>query len=360
LIFDPWPKETKEDLFDFDEEVNTIIKALRDPSVRLIIIKGLRRTGKSSILRVALNLAKYNYILLDMREFAEIDRETFTRAFSKALLDMLREKSKRRKIMEHIRAVTFMGMRIDLSEVKDEIDYRTLLREINSWAKKKNTFFVLAIDEAQEVAKINFDKYLAFVYDNLTRIKIILARSQVGVISKILEDPRKPLFGRARVEINTRRLTREQAIGFLTQGFEEAGIRIDQNILSRIVNKLDGVIGWLTLFGWYVVQGKDPDEALNLVLSNGIKLVKNELDLFLETRGTGIRRYILVLKILAEGPKRWKEVKEIMEIKLRRRIANNQITRYLTELIKYGFIEKRENLYYIPDPLLRETIMKEY
>ncbi|MHA1589334.1 MAG: ATP-binding protein, partial [Candidatus Njordarchaeales archaeon] len=76
--------------------MNTIIKALRDPSVRLIIIKGLRRTGKSSILRVALNLAKYNYILLDMREFAEIDRETFTRAFSKALLDMLREKSKRR------------------------------------------------------------------------------------------------------------------------------------------------------------------------------------------------------------------------------------------------------------------------
>jgi len=52
--------------------------------------------------------------------------------------------------------------------------------------------------------------------------------------------------------------------------------------------------------------------------------------------------------------------KEIMEIKLRRRIANNQITRYLTELVKYGFIEKRENLYYIPDPLLRETIMKEY
>ena len=126
------------------------------------------------------------------------------------------------------------------------------------------------------------------------------------------------------------------------------------------MNKLDGVIGWLTLFGWYVAQGKDPDEALNLVLSNGIKLVKNELDLFLETRGIGRRRYILVLKILAEGPKRWKEIKEIIEIKLRRRIANNQITRYLTELIKYGFIEKRENLYYIPDPLLRETIMKEY
>ncbi|MHA1616148.1 MAG: hypothetical protein ACTSX9_02450 [Candidatus Njordarchaeales archaeon] len=48
-----------------------------------------------------------------------------------------------------------------------------------------------------------------------------------------------------------------------------------------------------------------------------------------------------------------------MEIKIRRRMANNQITRYLPE-IKCDLIEKSNNLYRIPDPLLRETVLREY
>ena len=358
MIFDPWPKERKKDLYNFDKEINKLIESISDPSVRLIVIKGLRRTGKSSILRVALNESKYNYVLIDMREFEELDRESFYRSLTEALLKAI--KSRKKAIVNRIKAISFMGMKIEISKHDEEMDYRTLFRKINSWADKNKTFFILAIDEAQEVAKINFDRYLAFIYDNLLRIKIILAGSQIGVLTKLFEDPKRPLYGRARIEINTRKLTPEEAEEFLTLGFKEVGIRIGKEIIREAINRLDGIIGWLNLFGWYIVHGKRPMEAMEIVLREGMQVVKDELDRFLETRGIGKKRYLIVLKILAEGPKRWKEVKELMEIKLRKRIANNQITRYLSELLKYGFIQKREKIYYIPDPLLRETVLKKY
>ncbi len=359
MLFEPIPKEKREDLFNFDKEVEKIIAGLKDPLTRMIVLKGLRRTGKSSILRVALNEAKLNYILIDMREFEDLDRMGFSLQLSKVLSSVIR--GRKRVVLDRIRAVSFVGMKIEFE--RREIDtfmYKFLLRRINDWARRKRTYFVIAIDEAQEIAKINFDKYLAFVYDNLRYIKIILTGSQVGVLSKILDNPEKPLFGRARIDIDTRYLTREEAIGFLTLGFKEAGVEIDNRTIEYIVNHLNGVAGWLTLFGWYVIKGKTVEEALNRTLELGMKTAIGEFQNFLETRGIGKKRYIEVMKILAEGQRRWKEIKTLLEVRLGRNIPNNQISKYLNELRKYGFIVKRNNIYMIPDPLLRRGIINKY
>jgi len=64
------------------------------------------------------------------------------------------------------------------------------------------------------------------------------------------------------------------------------------------------------------------------------------------------------MKILSEEPKRWSEIKALLEIRLKRIIPNNQITKYLKELRKYGFITKKENKYKIPDPILRKAITR--
>jgi len=63
---------------------------------------------------------------------------------------------------------------------------------------------------------------------------------------------------------------------------------------------------------------------------------------------------------LAESPKRWKEVKDLLWIKLRKRISNNKVSGYLNELRKYGFIEKKDRYYRIPDPLLARTMLEEF
>ncbi len=359
-MFEPIPKERREDLFNFDMEVNKIITGLKDSLTRMIVLKGLRRTGKSSILRVALSEAKLNYVLIDMREFEDLDRRTFSLELSEILNSIIR--GRKRAILEWIKAVSFVVMKIELGkrEAEPTFMYKFILRKIDDWARRKKTYFVIAIDEAQELAKINFDKYLAFVYDNLKHIKIVLTGSQVGVLSNILDNPKRPLFGRARIDIDTRYLTKEEAIKFLTQGFKETGIKVDEKTIEYVVSRLNGVAGWLTLFGWYVTKGKTIEEALDKTLELGMKTATEEFQSFLETRGTGKKRYIEVMKILAEGQKRWKEIKTLLEIRLKRNIPNNQISKYLNELRKYGFIMKKNNKYLIPDPLLRRGIISKY
>ena len=355
-LFLPTPKESKENLYNFEQSLNEILRGLRDPLVRMIVIKGLRRTGKSSLLRVALNESKYSYILIDMREFDDISPKEFRRELTLVLRRIL--SGKKRVILDRIRAISFLGVKLDISSRR--ITYRELLRKINEIALRKNTCFVLAVDEAQEIYRLGFDKYLAFVYDNLRAIKLVLSGSQVGLLNNILNDPEAPLFGRARLEIDVEKLSREQSKEFLEMGFRAYNVTVPEEWVEKAVNTFNGIIGWLNLFGWYVVELKKPEIAFQKTLEEAKRLVSSELRKFLRTRGVAYDRYVLVLKILAESPKRWKEVKDLLWIKLRKKISNNKVSRYLNELRKYGFIKKENGYYRIPDPLLAKTILEEF
>lgn len=50
--------------------------------------------------------------------------------------------------------------------------------------------------------------------------------------------------------VRTRKLEREDAISFLEKGFNELGLSVPHYIIHRAVDELDGIIGWLTLFGY--------------------------------------------------------------------------------------------------------------
>ncbi len=49
MLFDPKPKTRKVDLFNFEKEFNRLSYLINDPLTRLIVVKGLRRTGKTSL-----------------------------------------------------------------------------------------------------------------------------------------------------------------------------------------------------------------------------------------------------------------------------------------------------------------------
>jgi hypothetical protein len=57
-------------------------------------------------------------------------------------------------------------------------------------------------------------------------------------------------------------------------------------------------------------------------------------------------------------PSRWSEVKR--SLRIISNASDKQISNYLKELTYYGFIEKKDNLYFISDPLLIEAIRKGY
>ncbi len=71
---------------------------------------------------------------------------------------------------------------------------------------------IIAIDEAQGLRRVNwlrFDRLFAYIFDNLTNLRLVLSGSQIGLLYGFLglNDPRAPLFGRAYMEIKTRRLS---------------------------------------------------------------------------------------------------------------------------------------------------------
>ena len=49
MLFGIKPKVRRADLFDFDEEFDRLSSLITDRLTRLIVVRGLRRTGKTSL-----------------------------------------------------------------------------------------------------------------------------------------------------------------------------------------------------------------------------------------------------------------------------------------------------------------------
>jgi AAA+ ATPase superfamily predicted ATPase len=82
LLFDPRPKASRRDLYDFEEELKTLSRYLGEP---LTVVSGLRRTGKTSLVLTALNESDKPYVFVDLREGFASWRELYSlisRSFS--------------------------------------------------------------------------------------------------------------------------------------------------------------------------------------------------------------------------------------------------------------------------------------
>ncbi|WP_243665462.1 hypothetical protein [Vulcanisaeta sp. JCM 16159] len=67
MLFDPKPKERREDLFDRDDELNKLRTGLDYPVTLLL---GIRRSGKSSLVKVLMSEEKdVIWIYLDLRKY---------------------------------------------------------------------------------------------------------------------------------------------------------------------------------------------------------------------------------------------------------------------------------------------------
>jgi len=343
MLFDLKPKEKPSDFFNYQEELRLLGSYLKDPQTRLIILRGLRRTGKSSLLRVTLNKSASKYILIDARELVTLSR----RSFESKLFEKLKSvKGLPAALLDRIESVE-AGVRISVK------------REESLWELLRETKPILAIDEAQMLRGTGVDAFLAAVFDN-TDCKIILTGSEVGVLDSFLgkDDPKAPLFGRMYKEIKTHPLAREKSRAFLISGFREAGKRISEEELDAAIGELDGIIGWLTMFGNLALSTK-PSTALQRAAKQGALLAYSELRSFLDGRAQAKGRYLALVRILAHKSMRWSELKRAVQIELREEISDSQFTNYLHSLLDYGFIVEKEGIYELPDPLLKKALLEE-
>ena len=351
MYFDIAPKIKKEDMFEMDYLINSLTLSMDEKDVRLVVIKGLRRTGKTSLLNVSLNQTKQKHIKIDVRESPYYDRKEFMLYIAEKIKEEIGE-TVFQKLLKHISGIKLsykdMGATLYMEKEKNIL---TLFERLNGYLKNRGETLIIAFDEIQLLSKIKFDYVLSAIYDNYRNIKLIITGSEMGLIDKFLgaKDSDSPLFGRAYIEIETKRLSEEQIYNFLMLGSKQAKKVITTKEVKETIEMLDGIIGWATYYGWLRNKNIAHSKAISKVIGEGSELTRRELDNFLSNRNKAV--YLKLLKWIAKGYNRWATLKAQF-VKNGSKVSDSQLNLYLNKLIDYSFVEKVNQTYVITDPLL--------
>jgi len=368
MLFDPYPKERRADLFDRERELEALKRGmLRE---RLVLLLGLRRCGKTSVLNVALKEVGVPSIKVDLRalisERGRVDGEGLYRQLSTGLTRLRRRKAWRNMVeaLKSVQGISLGPVEVHLNwRQPQRVSLTDLLDSIDSWCEKKDIRFVLAFDEAQYLrayGALSFRGLIAYAYDNLPNICFVLTGSEVGVLYDFLrlQDPDSELYGRYRQEIRIERFTSDQSAAFLRAGFKEQGITPPEDLVREAVDRLNGIVGWLTLFGKLCVERGLSKARIEEVFEEAVLMVREELGHLFQFS----RRYKLILQAVASGYNRWSSIKNFVEKKDQRSISDRVLATLLKNLIKHGLLvqELRDGVkqYRIPDPLVSYAVLR--
>lgn len=357
MYFDPLPKKNRGDLYNREEELKKFSDALAYSS--LIVIVGLRRTGKTSFMNVALSESDSPHIVLDMRGLSfNPSRADIVRKVESAFnLINRRWLSGVINAIKQVKGVGLLGNSLSLDWSRDGLDLADLFDRVNAWAEDNNGRFLVAFDEIQLIrGEKSIPRLFAHIIDYNQNICLVVTGSEMGLLFDFLglEDPDSPLYGRHYTEIRMRNFERDESMEFLTTGFKQIGIDPQGDIIDYAVDRLDGVVGWLTLFG---TRCRDENgtsvEIVDNVVREGGKLIRAEALKMVRYSP----RYAVVLNYLARVKKAsWRQIKSVLEVHENRSLPNPTVSEVLNRLVKTSLIEKNEG-YSIADPLLEGGIL---
>ena len=226
-----------------------------------------------------------------------------------------------------------------------------VIKRLNLFAEKEKKKFIIAIDEAQYLKfGRRIDVLLAYCLDNLSNLSFFLTGSEVGMLHDFLgiNNQKAPLFGRRIKTITLRRLSKEEAMDFLKKGLKEMKVASNVKELEDAIQKLDGIVGWLTHFGYSYAKEK---VSLTTFVEKAVRMINRELrELYKKTN-----RYKRNHSAIAKGFRKWSEVYKYLEVELGS-ISRSNFNYLLGNLVKMNFIEKLQDEYIIPDPIIYEAL----
>jgi len=337
-LFDLRPKSRREELFNRDRELELLHRGV-ERGYPLIVVLGIRRVGKTSLLKVFLN--EVNGVYVDMRGvYRRSDLEArLTESIESSL-------NKVKRFIEGVRGIEVFGLSVQIKwRGRDSISLAGLLTEIN----RRGERFIVILDELQSTRpplSYELKQLIAYSYDNLENITFILAGSEIGLLIGFLgyEDPSSPLYGRGFYEVLVERFTRDESIEFLERGFREAGVEPPREVVEEAVELFDGIPGWLVLFGRRYVDG---ERDLDSIREAAVALALEELEKL------SVREK-LVLKAIASGSRSWSQVRNYVLERHGVALPKATLSRIIEKLEKLSIIKDYEFL----DPVYREAAKK--
>ena len=356
MYFDPLPKRNRKDLYNRGEELSDFARALEYSS--LIVVTGLRRTGKTSFMNVALSESDSPSIVLDMRGLSFNPSQADIVRRIESAFNQINQKwmSNIQRAVRQVKGVSILGNSISMDWSRDGLDLASLFDRVDQWAKEHKKRFLIAFDEIQIIrGEKSIPRLFAHIIDYNQNICLVVTGSEMGLLFDFLsfDAPQSPLYGRHYTEIKMKNFTREESTEFLAEGFKQIELPISEETLEYAVDKLDGIAGWLTLFGTRCRDKKRATrEMVDTVAAEGGTLARSEALKMVENS----KRYAVVLNHLAKaGNASWNQIKAVMEAHENRTLPNPTVSDILNRLVKTSFVTKNGE-YSITDPLLERGI----
>ncbi|WP_338604677.1 ATP-binding protein [Sulfolobus tengchongensis] len=315
----------------------------------IIILTGVRRIGKTSLLLVALHESKIPYIILDARKLREnYALKDLYSLLSEALSSSL---DKLKDVLRKIRGISIMGNYVEISwRGRSYVSLADLFDHLN---EKR---IIIAIDEAQRLRgplSKEIKNAIAHAYDYDRNLTFILTGSEIGLLHDFLdvEDNSSPLYSRYCYEIKLERFKESLSKEFLKRGFEEFKLKVDDAVVSEIVKTFDGIPGWLTLAGNYYLARRSVEQVKEM----SIRLAVNEIENLIESKRKiseiTSRRYREALKCISEGANSWSKLHECVSEKEGTTISYSVLDNILRQLENMSIISSYEFL----DPVYKEA-----
>ncbi len=325
------PCRSRRELFDREEELNQLVKALK--SNVWVAILGPRMAGKTSLAYVGANLLEdFSVVYVDLRG-------TYTmKKAAERILNSLPQ-SKLESLLERIKGIRIGKFGIELKDSSAVDVMERLFSELHNG--------IVILDEVQDViyGVNHFLNLLARIRNSKRDINFVFTGSSIGLMRSLLEpSPKSPLYGRTPIKIELKPWDFKTAYAFLEKGLRECNVDYTGSEISETINELGTLPGWLNFYGLRRCLGKSHEKALEESTTEGVKVAKMELENLLKNRPAWAR---LVLRSLAFGA-RWHEMLELGASKA-------GLLKFLKTLQNLYLISKEGEVYRISDPIYRRA-----
>jgi AAA+ ATPase superfamily predicted ATPase len=355
----------------------TLIEGVRRKASSNAVLIGLRRTGKTSVLQNVISQleqdAKIIPLIVNCYGLGSKSRlakmlvdnaienyvgKTGEKAYLRRLRKIINETAESTTGM--ISEIRLADFSLKLRDHKSEDDslVEEALQYIETLAEEKDVFFVVMLDEFQDVIRWGEDtlKRIRVVVQSQNRVCYVFTGSSTTMMHDLVYSSRSPFY-RQLVEVQVKKLDRKLAGEFVKRRLSLANIRASEKVIDLIVLLSDGYPDYVQRLGLelYLSIGEGgpiSEDEVKKAYEGMVISLDGEFDNYF-SMFSPLEREILVA--LANGRIRPSEVAR----EVRKPLAN--ISKTLTMLVNYGTIEKpMAGQYRISDPVFCDWLIRRF
>jgi AAA+ ATPase superfamily predicted ATPase len=310
--------------------------------------------GKTSLLKAADSLLEKQKIkVVYVNLWGARSSNDFLKALVKAL-------SEDKSIIQKIKGIKIEGVSFGSSGINLTVSKKpmTTIWDLFDALGRQEANYVIELDEVQELVNVSgrLLRILANLFNTHSNVVFVFTGSMFGVLKTLLEpQSSSPLYGRSPARLYVRPFEPERAKEFLRKGFQQFNTTASEAVIANAVERLNGIPGWLTLYGNKTcVQRLSDEQALEETTEEAYRIVNEELEHFLLNRDR--TAYLAALKAAALFSS-WTAIKNAVSL-AKGSLVNDAIVYRIIENLKAGMlIQEEKGRYRVGDPMLRSLLL---